>query len=70
MQIFSLHWMMQTISVLMSPRSASGFTDIKKPNVLHHPVQAKNLHFNPKNVDVIGKFFFSRHRRYENLALI
>ena len=24
-----------------------GFTDIKKPNVLHHPVQAKNLHFNP-----------------------
>ena len=26
----------------MSPR----FKDIKKPNVLHHPVQAKNLHFN------------------------
>ena len=25
----------------------SGFTDIKKPNVLHHPMQAKNLHFNP-----------------------
>ena len=45
-QIFSLHWMMQNISVLMSPRSPSGFTDIKKPNVLHHPVQAKNLHFN------------------------
>ena len=21
--------------------------DIKKPNVLHHPVQAKNLNFNP-----------------------
>ena len=21
--------------------------DIKKANVLHHPVQAKNLHFNP-----------------------
>ena len=21
--------------------------DIKKPNVLHQPVQAKNLHFNP-----------------------
>ena len=38
MQIFSLHWMML---------QASGFTDIKKPNVLHHPVQAKNLHFNP-----------------------
>ena len=37
---------MQNISVLMSPRSPSGFTDIKKPNVLHHPVQAKNLHFN------------------------
>ena len=43
----SLHWMMQNISVLMSPRGPSGFTDIKKPNVLHHPVQAKNLHFNP-----------------------
>ena len=39
--------MMQNISVSMSPRSPSGFTDIKKPNVLHHPVQAKNLHFNP-----------------------
>ena len=38
---------MQNISVLMSPRSPSGFTDIKKPNVLHHPMQAKNLHFNP-----------------------
>ena len=24
-----------------------GFTDIKKPNVLHHPMQTKNLHFNP-----------------------
>ena len=24
----------------------SGFTDIKKPNVLHLPVQAKSLHFN------------------------
>ena len=46
-QIFILHWMMQNISVLMSPRSPSGFTDIKKPNVLHQPVQAKNLHFNP-----------------------
>ena len=23
------------------------FGDIKKPNVLHHPVQAKNLHLNP-----------------------
>ena len=21
--------------------------DIKEPNVVHHPVQAKNLHFNP-----------------------
>ena len=47
MQIFSLHWMMQNISILMSPRSPSGFTDIKKPNVLHHPMQAKNLIFNP-----------------------
>ena len=28
-------------------RQESCFTDIKKPNVLHHPVQAKNLHFNP-----------------------
>ena len=46
-QIFSLHWMMQNISILMSPRSPSGFTDIKKPNVLHHSMQAKNLHFNP-----------------------
>ena len=26
----------------------SGFTDIKKPNVLHHPMQGKSLHFNPK----------------------
>ena len=43
MQIFSLHWMMQNISVLMSPRSSSGFTDIKKPNVLHHPVQASGF---------------------------
>ena len=25
----------------------SGFTDIEKPNVLHHPMQAKNLNFNP-----------------------
>ena len=32
--------MMQNISVLMSPRRPSGFTDIKKPNVSHHPVQA------------------------------
>ena len=24
-----------------------GFTDIKKPIVLYHPVQAKNLNFNP-----------------------
>ena len=47
MLIFSLHWTMQNISVLMSPRSPLGFTDIKKPNVLHHPVQAKNLIFNP-----------------------
>ena len=39
--------MMQNISILMSPRSPSGFTDIKKPNALHHPMQAKNLHFNP-----------------------
>ena len=38
---------MQNISVLMSPRSPSDFIDIKKPNVLHHPVQAKNLHSNP-----------------------
>ena len=25
----------------------SGFTDIKTANVLHHPVQAKNMNFNP-----------------------
>ena len=37
---------MQKISFSMSEKP-SGFTDIKKPNVLHHPVQAKNLHFNP-----------------------
>ena len=49
MQIFSLYWMMQIISFLnMFPRSPSGFTDIKKTNVLHHPVQGKILHFNPK----------------------
>ena len=47
MQIFSLHMMMQNITFLMSPRSPCGFTIIKKPYVLHHPVQAKNLHFNP-----------------------
>ena len=46
--------MMQNISVLMSPRSPSGFTDIKKPNVSHHPVQAKNLHFNPLVVNMSG----------------
>ena len=40
--------MMQNIRILMSPRSPSGFTDIKKPIALHHPMQAKNLHFNPK----------------------
>ena len=40
-------WKMQNISFLMSPRSPSGFTDIKKPNALHHQVKAKNLHFNP-----------------------
>ena len=33
----------KTLGFLMS----EGFTDIKKPNVLHHPMQAKNLHFNP-----------------------
>ena len=38
-QIFSMHWMMQNISVLISPRSPN--TDIKKPNVFHHLVQAK-----------------------------
>ena len=37
----TIDWMMQNISVLMSPRSPSGFTNIKKPNTLHHPVQAK-----------------------------
>ena len=52
-QIFSLHWMMQYIRLfyLCVAQRASlrhlGFTDIKKPNVLHHPVQAKNLHFSP-----------------------
>ena len=52
-QIFSLHWMMQNISILMSPR----FTDIKKPNVLHHPVQGKNLHFNASMFGVdIGNY--------------
>ena len=48
MQIFSLHWMMQNISFLMFSRSPSCFTDIKKPNVLHHAMQAKNLHFDFK----------------------
>ena len=47
MQILSLHWIMQYTSFLMSLRSPSGFTNIKKPNALHRPVQAKILHFNP-----------------------
>ena len=61
MQIFSLHWMMQNISILMSPRSPSGFTDIKKPNVLHHPVQAKNLQFNAD---------FSLHWMMQNISIL
>ena len=32
---------MKNISILMFPRSRLGFTDIKKPNVFHQPVQAK-----------------------------
>ena len=46
MQIFSLHWIMQNLSFLISLRSPFDLTDIKKPNVLHHPMQAKTLHFN------------------------
>ena len=46
-QIFSLHWTMQNISFLLYPKSPLGAKDIKKPNVLPHPVQAQNLHFNP-----------------------
>ena len=58
--MFSLHWMMLTISFLMSPRRPSGFTDIKKPNVSHHPVQAKNRHFNPKlNFHAQLKFYYN-----------
>ena len=33
MQIFSLHWELQNISVFMCLRSPLGFTDIKKPNI-------------------------------------
>ena len=44
MQIFSLHWMMQNIRLF---NVCEARTDIKKPNVLHHPVQAKSLNFNP-----------------------
>ena len=38
---------MQNTRFLMSLRSAPGFTDITKPNVLHHPMQVENLHLNP-----------------------
>ena len=31
----------------MSVKPEGLLGDIKKPNVLHHPVQAKNLNFNP-----------------------
>ena len=36
-----------------------GFTDIKKPDSLHHPVQTKDLHYNPEiylNQLLIGHF--------------
>ena len=46
MQIFSLHWMMQNIRLFnVCEAFPSGFTDIKKPNILHHPVQAKKSAF-------------------------
>ena len=57
LQIFGLHWRMQNIGFLMSLRSPLGFKKHnvlyrpvqhrhKKPNILHHPVPAKNLNFN------------------------
>ena len=39
MQIFSLHWIMKTLGFHRST--------LKSLIVLHHPVQAKNLYFNP-----------------------
>ena len=49
---------MQNISILISPISPSGFTDIKKLNVLHHPMQSKNLHFNPQMGLIEGFLFY------------
>ena len=47
----------------MCPRKPWGFTDIKKPNILHHPVQAKNLNFNPEGCQ------YEKRERYSNLNL-
>ena len=33
--------------MFVKPEGLLGDIKIKKANVLHHPVQAKNLHFNP-----------------------
>ena len=62
----------------MFPRSPSGFTDIKIANVIHHPVQAKNMNLNPsmlKFSSFVSLRFFSekqvnaalKHPAYLNL---
>ena len=47
MQIFSLHWMMQNIRLFNVCEARRASRRHSNANVLHHPVQAKNLHYNP-----------------------
>ena len=47
MQIFSLHWMMQNIRLFNVCEARRASRRHLNANVLHHPVQAKNLNFNP-----------------------
>ena len=47
MRIFSLHWIMQNNSFLMSPRRPSSFADIKSLMFGIIQCKLKNLHFNP-----------------------
>ena len=47
MQIFSLHWMMQNIRLFDVNEVLRASQRHLKANVLYHPVQAKNMHFNP-----------------------
>ena len=37
----------KTSAILMFQRSPLDFTDIQIANVFHHPVQVKNMYFNP-----------------------